>query len=152
MAFWNRKSDPVIPVDTTSYKAWKADDGGGVRWHAALKNEAAEARSWKKSYSIEPASKGEVRAAKAAGDRWVAEEAEGLYNGRGHRGRRSVQFDGHGRGRVPLFSIQGIWGARQDPERWPSRSIPREPWPGGPRGGGGGGRAGRDGCPGCSQC
>lgn len=124
MAFWNRKSDPEIPVDETSYKAWKADDGGGVRWHSALSNEQAGAKSMAKSYAVDPPSAREVAANAAAGHRWVAEEAERLYDGRGTRGRRSVQFDGHGRGRVPLFSIGGIWSAPQDRERWPGETQP----------------------------
>ena len=168
MPLFGRKSDPIV-IDQTSAKAWKADPGA-VRWSSALKSEAAGAKSMEKSYQDRPPTAMEVGAAAAAGARWVAEEAEGLYDGRGNRGRRSVQFDGHGRGKVPLFFLGGIWSARrgnpvdgrQDYGRWPETTMPRRGTPTQHNYGPpvvhqvidtrGSGRAGRDGCPGCPQC
>ena len=123
------KLDPIL-IDQTSAKAWKADPGA-VTWKASITNEMASAKDQAKSYAIEKPTPMEVGAAAAAGHRWVAEEAEGLFNGRGKTGRRSPQVDGCGRGRVPLFSRQGLVGAsappltgRMDYGRWPETSIP----------------------------
>lgn len=126
MAF--RRRDPELALQKSHEKMVEkiAAKQGADSWFAALSNEMASAKT---TTPVLPATQQTYTRAQS---QYVFEEAAGLERDRPSRGRRSVQPDGHGHGKVPLFSIGGIWSARRgnavdgrvDYGRWPETSIP----------------------------